>query len=97
MVDFMAADTMEDMLVAFERTRTLAQVSRTGGPGFFEELKGKITPKLDYKRGHLLRIINKKVSALMGSEEDVIVWVWVSVSGLCCGWAGCVWAPTPRL
>lgn len=57
----MAATTMEDMLIAFERTRTLANVGRTGGPGFFDELKSKITSQLDYKRGHLLRVITQKV------------------------------------
>mmetsp|Transcript_28477 Transcript_28477/g.85348 ORF Transcript_28477/g.85348 Transcript_28477/m.85348 type:complete len:1216 (-) Transcript_28477:1615-5262(-) len=61
MVDFMAAETLEDMLVSFERCRELAKVEQTGGPGFFQEFKGKIHAKLDYKRGHLLRVISKKV------------------------------------
>jgi hypothetical protein len=60
MAEFMDSSTMEDMLVAFERVRTVAHVSSTGGQGFFQEFKTKVAPQLDYKRGHLLRVISKK-------------------------------------
>ena len=49
------------MLTAFERTKALANVDLEGGLGFFTEFKAKVAPHIDFKRGHLLRAVDKKL------------------------------------
>ena len=63
MIDFMDSVTLEDMLLGFDRVCTFASVDKQGHSGleFFNAFNAVVATAVDFKRGHLLRVITKKV------------------------------------
>eukprot|EP00040_Diaphanoeca_grandis_P007953 m.43068 g.43068 ORF g.43068 m.43068 type:complete len:652 (+) comp19294_c0_seq1:247-2202(+) len=69
MADFMDAENLEQILSSFDRTCSLAGVERDTGEQFFEVFKRKVAPQVDFKRGHFLRVITKKLKTFWEVEE----------------------------
>jgi len=63
MVDFMDSATLEGMLLGFDRVCTFASVDKEGHSGleFFNTVNAAVAMAVDFKRGHLLRVISKKI------------------------------------
>lgn len=61
MYEFTETEDLVEILTTFDRLKSLAMIDATSGLEFFEELKVKIAAELDFKRGHLLRVVDKRL------------------------------------